>query len=289
MTATEAGLAAQYRVVEAVVTRVVRISPSFMRITFGGEEVRGLESGGRDQSLTVFFPRPGEGAPLVPHDFDESWYGRWRALPHDRRAIMRSYTVRSQDAASREVDVDFVLHGVHGGDAPGPAAEWAARAVPGDRVTLLGPALAANRSIAFGPPDDATRIVLAADETALPAVGGILEALAAGTEVRAWVEVPDAGDIQDIETAASAEVQWLVRRPGQRPGTAVAEAVRAAESAGAGAEGGRYVWIAGESSLVKTLRRHLVRECGLERSRVAFVGYWRLGASEEQLRTEREG
>lgn len=156
-------------------------------------------------------------------------------------------------------------------------------------MTLLGPALAANRSIAFLPPDDATRIVLAADETALPAVGGILEALGAGTEVRAWVEVPDAGDIQHIETAASAEVQWLVRRPGQRPGTAVAEAVRAAEAAGAGAEDGRYVWIAGESSLVKTLRRHFVRECGLERSRVAFVGYWRLGASEEQLRTEREG
>jgi NADPH-dependent ferric siderophore reductase len=280
-TATEAELGAQYRIVEAVVTRVVQISPSLMRITFGGEEVRGLESGGRDQSLTVFLPRPDEDVPLVPRDFDESWYDRWRALPHDRRALLRSYTIRSQDPVSGELDIDFVLHGA----PPGPAASWAAGAAPGDRVILLGPALAANRSISFLPPADATRIVLAADETALPAVGGILEWLPAEAQVRAWVEIPDSQDIQRIETAATADIEWLVRRPGRRPGNAVVEAVRAAEDE---VDHGLYVWIAGESGLVKTLRRHFVRELGLDRSRVAFVGYWRLGASEEELRAERE-
>ncbi|NUR25061.1 MAG: siderophore-interacting protein [Catenulispora sp.] len=279
--ATEAELGAQYRIVEAVVTRVVRISPSLMRVTFGGEQVRELESGGRDQSLTVFLPRPGEDVPLVPRDFDESWYDRWRALPHDRRALLRSYTIRSQDPVNREVDIDFVLHGA----PPGPAASWAATAVPGDRVILLGPALAANRSISFLPPADATRIVLAADETALPAVGGILEGLPAGAQVRAWVEIPDSQDVQRIETAAAADVEWLVRRPGERPGSAVAAAVRAAEDR---VDHGLYVWIAGESGLVKTVRRHFVRDLGLDRSRVAFIGYWRLGASEEQLRAERE-
>jgi NADPH-dependent ferric siderophore reductase len=276
----EAGLGAQYRIVEATVTRAVRISPSLMRITFGGAEIRGLNSAGRDQSLTVFFPRPGEETPLVPRDFDEEWYGRWRALPHDRRAIMRSYTVRSQDPVSRELDVDFVLHGVDGSAPSGPAAAWAARAVPGDRVVLLGPALTANRSIAFLPPPDAGRIILAADETALPAVGGILDAVPAGTRVRAWVEVPDAGDIQTFP--AGAELHWLVRQPGRRPGDAVIDAVRTAETDLGDLP---YVWIAGESGLVKSLRRHFVRDRGLDRSRVAFTGYWRLGVSEDQLRT----
>ena len=32
--------------------------------------------------------------------------------------------------------------------------------------------------------------------------------------------------------------------------------------------------------MVKTLRRHLVTECGVDRKRVAFMGYWRLGLSE---------
>jgi NADPH-dependent ferric siderophore reductase len=45
-----------------------------------------------------------------------------------------------------------------------------------------------------------------------------------------------------------------------------------------------YVWIAGESGSVKALRRHFVRERGIDRRRVTFVGYWRQGVTEEELR-----
>jgi NADPH-dependent ferric siderophore reductase len=45
-----------------------------------------------------------------------------------------------------------------------------------------------------------------------------------------------------------------------------------------------YVWIAGESGCVKALRRHFVGERGIDRRRVTFVGYWRQGMTEEQLR-----
>jgi NADPH-dependent ferric siderophore reductase len=40
-----------------------------------------------------------------------------------------------------------------------------------------------------------------------------------------------------------------------------------------------YAWIAGESWLVKGLRRSLVSELGVDRSQVAFMGYWREGVS----------
>ena len=40
-----------------------------------------------------------------------------------------------------------------------------------------------------------------------------------------------------------------------------------------------YAWIAGESWLVKALRRSLVNELGLERAQVAFMGYWREGVA----------
>ncbi len=40
-----------------------------------------------------------------------------------------------------------------------------------------------------------------------------------------------------------------------------------------------YAWIAGESWMVKALRRSLVTELGAERSQVAFMGYWREGVS----------
>jgi NADPH-dependent ferric siderophore reductase len=45
-------------------------------------------------------------------------------------------------------------------------------------------------------------------------------------------------------------------------------------------DGEFYAWMAGESATVKTLRRLLVSECGVDRKRVAFMGYWRRGQSE---------
>ena len=43
--------------------------------------------------------------------------------------------------------------------------------------------------------------------------------------------------------------------------------------------GDLYAWIAGESWLVKALRRSLVTELGVDRSQVAFMGYWREGVA----------
>ncbi len=42
---------------------------------------------------------------------------------------------------------------------------------------------------------------------------------------------------------------------------------------------GRYFWIAGESGVVTTLRRHLVKDLGIDRAQVAFMGYWRRGVA----------
>ena len=44
--------------------------------------------------------------------------------------------------------------------------------------------------------------------------------------------------------------------------------------------GGRYAWIAGEAGTVKELRRYLVRDAGIDRKQVAFMGYWRRGKQE---------
>jgi NADPH-dependent ferric siderophore reductase len=42
---------------------------------------------------------------------------------------------------------------------------------------------------------------------------------------------------------------------------------------------GVYAWTAGESWMVKALRRSLVTELGLDRKQVAFMGYWRIGVA----------
>ena len=285
-------VAAPFRFFALQVAGTRRLGPSLVRVTFTGPELRDFRSDGRDQSLSLFLPQPGQDAPVVPLELGDGWWQGWRELPDDVRAVMRSYTLRAlrADALGRttEIDVDFVLHGVGAEAGPsaeaGPASRWAARATAGDRVLLLGPAIADNRAIRFRPPEDASTVLLWADETALPAAAAVLETLPPGVRARVWLEVPHAGDVQELPTAADAEIAWFVREGTASPETPLAlDAVR--QTALPFPEHA-YVWIAGESGHVKQLRRHFVRERGVDRRRVTFVGYWRRGLTEEQLREQ---
>ncbi|NGO72191.1 siderophore-interacting protein [Streptomyces boncukensis] len=268
---------------ELRVVRTRRISPALLRVTFGGKRLADFVSGGRDQRFKLFLPHPGQERPLVPVEAGVDWFPVWRAMDPAERAVMRSYTVRQQrpagaDGQDAELDVDFAMHG-EGADE-GPATRWARFAGPGDHATLLGPLEADNGGVDFRPPDSAEWILLSGDESALPAVAGILEWLPAGTRVRAWLEVPHRADVQELETAADAEISWLVRDESDKPRTdLVLEALRAAQLP----PGTPYAWIAGESGTVKALRRHLVREREFDRRSVVFTGYWRLGATDDQL------
>lgn len=273
-------VALRYRFYTARVLVTRAVGDCLVRVTFGGADLGGFAGGGRDQSVSLFLPHPGQDTPVVPVEAGEDWYAAWRALDPDVRAVMRSYTIRAQRPEAGELDIDFVRHG-----DTGPATRWAGRARPGDRVLLLGPAVPDERTVRFQPPTGADSVLLVADETALPAVGGILDWLPAGTPVRAFVEVPAAGDIQALPSAARAEVTWLVRGATTAAGSLLADTVRAARLPGAAP----YAWIAGEAGMVRAVRRHLVGERGLDRRRVTFAGYWRRGASEEDLRAEAAG
>ncbi|MFJ4004181.1 siderophore-interacting protein [Streptomyces sp. NPDC090023] len=273
-------VAAPFRFFALQVARTRRLGPSLLRVTFTGPELAEFHSLGRDQSLSLFLPQPGQTEPAVPLELGDDWWHGWRELPDDVRAVMRSYTLRALRRDPDEIDIDFALHGTEPG-APvpaGPASRWAAGAVAGDRVLLLGPAIADNRAIRFRPPEDTDLIVMWGDETAVPAATAALEALPPSARVHAWLEVPHAGDIQDVRTEADARITWLVRHEGA---SSAVEALRAAELP---AHTSPYVWLAGEAGQVRELRRHFVGERGTDRRRVTFVGYWRRGLTEEQLR-----
>ena len=262
------------------VLRTRRLSPSLLRVTFGGPGLDGFAAGGRDQSLSLFLPHPGQREPVVPVDEEGNWFAAWRALPASVRAVMRSYTVRAQRKAPdgpTEVDIDFVLH-----EDGGPACRWASAAVPGQVLKALGPAIEDNKAVRFRPPPGTDWVLIWADETALPAASAALEWLPAGTRAHVWLEVPHADDRRALGAVADGvTVHWLVRDEAAPPAV---EAVRAAVLP----EGTPYAWIAGESSAVREVRRHLVRERGFDRGRVTFVGYWRRGLSEEQVRAAAE-
>ncbi|GGW51825.1 siderophore-interacting protein [Streptomyces griseoloalbus] len=300
-------VASPFRFFSLQVVTTRRLGPSLVRVTFAGPDLRAFRSAGCDQSLSLFLPHPGQSEPVVPLEegggsprsgeagSGGDWWQRWRELPDDVRAVMRSYTLRALRADAEghttEVDIDFVLHGIGPDTSPqaGPASRWAARAAAGDRVLLLGPAVADNRAIRFRPPEDTDLVLLWADETALPATAAVLESLPAGTRARIWLEVPRSGDIQDLTTAADTEITWFVRdeegagATRDRGAPMALDSLRTAQLPPAERP---YVWIAGESGRVKQVRRHFVGERGIDRRRVTFVGYWRRGMTEEQLREQ---
>ncbi|MFI6145804.1 siderophore-interacting protein [Streptomyces sp. NPDC051109] len=291
-TASEAApAAAHFRFFVLEVLRTRRLGHSFLRVTFGGESLAQFRSGGYDQSLSLFLPPAHQEHTVLPSTDEDTWFGAWRAMPDADRPVMRSYTVREQRRTPEgavEVDIDFVLHGdpaAAAADATAPASLWAGRAVTGRRIMAIGPAVAENKSVRFQPPAATDALLMYADETALPAAAAILDRLPADARVAAWFEVPHAGDRLDLATAADADITWIVREggAGKQRTERVLEELRASELPVAHAP---YVWLAGEAGTVRAVRRHFVQERSIDRRAVRFTGYWRLGASEEELLAE---
>ncbi|MFJ8953169.1 MULTISPECIES: siderophore-interacting protein [unclassified Streptomyces] len=283
MTATtEAPAVAPFRFFDLQVVRTRRLGPSLLRVTFTGPDLADFHGGGRDQSLSLFLPRPGQDAPVMPPvnagEDGRAWHAAYRAIPDGERAIMRSYTLSGQRRfPAEEVDIDFVLHD----DDPstsGPACRWARAATPGDRAVVLGPAIADNAAVRCQPQDDFDHILMWGDETALPAALGVLAWLPEHVSAHVYLEVPHREDIQPIITLADVSVTWLVRDEGA---PSVVDTVRATRLPDAVSP---YAWLSGESGTMKELRRHLVRERGYDKRAVTFVGYWRRGMSEDALR-----
>ncbi|NEB78907.1 siderophore-interacting protein [Streptomyces sp. SID14478] len=288
-TTVEAPAVAPYRFFDLQVDRTRRLGPSLLRVTFTGPDLAGFHGGGRDQSLSLFLPHPGQDAPVMPAvgagEDGHAWHAAYRAIPDHERAIMRSYTLSGQRRSpAQEVEIDFVLHDDAGANAAaGPACRWARSAKPGDRVVVLGPAVADNTAVRCRPQDDFDHILMWGDETALPAALGVLAWLPASVRAHVWLEVPHRADIQPIVTLADVTVTWLVRDEG---GPSALDRVRAAQLPDAASP---YAWLAGESGTMKELRRHLVRERGYDKRSVTFVGYWRRGLSEDALRASPQG
>ncbi|MGW6935461.1 siderophore-interacting protein [Lentzea sp. NPDC054927] len=239
------------------VTSVLPLTPRMARMTFTGD---GLSEIGTwpDQQLKLLFPKPG-GSALVSESPDVSvWYQAYLAMPEPERPWMRSFTVRS--LVDGVLTVDFVLHGDNG-----PASSWAARARPGDVIGRFGP----SRDYAR-PLGTADLLVFAGDETALPAIGSLLELLPAAQKWLAFVEVADPEEEQPLPG-----VRWVHRSAGEDLVSVVSEVEVPASV---------WVWLGGEASAVRALRRHFVR-LGVSKKDIDFAGYWRRALTQDDAPT----
>lgn len=293
-----------YRLFNVTVAATRALSPSLLRVTFTGADVTTMKTAAPDQRIKIFFP-DADGRPSALPSSDH-WYQTYRAVVPSLRPPMRTYTIRHLRADKAELDVDFVLHG-----ATGPASRWAMQAQAGDPVQIAAPngAFAGDPGgYEWKPPAEVEHVLLIADETALPAVAGILEGLSARAvppRVQAFLEVPSAADQMVLPAWPGLVVTWLPRdraQPVHHEGWLMARAAAQAvlPSAvqtrsgptglseididhevlweAATAKAGRfYAWVAGESEAVLSIRRLLVNDRGLDRRSMNLMGYWRRG------------
>ncbi|MFW3171807.1 siderophore-interacting protein [Geodermatophilus sp. CPCC 206100] len=251
MTAPDATRPVDVLTVEAIVD----VTPSVRRVVLTGTPEAVAAAG---PTISLLVPRVDDPAP------------RWPAVARDGRIVwptgshgvsLRSYTARRQDPGRAEVEIDFVLHG------DGPAAAWAAAARPGSVVAVAGGGPLGERPAGW--------LLLAGDETALPAITRILAEAPPATRGVALVEVAGADEEQPLPAPEGVAIRWL-HRNGTPPGesTLLADAVAALDRPAAE---DLFAWVAAESAAVRTVRADLRGRWGLGRAQHHAIGYWRRG------------
>jgi NADPH-dependent ferric siderophore reductase len=254
------------------VIRTEVVAPSMRRVVLGGAGFddfirgdKGLPQRWTDKYVKLVFLAEGFDYP-EPLDLAELR----ETMPPEAWPVLRTYTVRSVDADAREVAIDFVVHGDEGIAGP-----WAAAARPGDVIHLRGP------NGGYVPDPNADWHLFVGDEAGLPAIAASLEALPAGQQAVAFIEVHGAEDEIELTTAAELELHWLHR--GDVPAgttTLLDDAVRAWDWR----PGRAQAFIHGESALLKSVRPHVLQDRGVARADVSVSAYWRRGTTEEGFR-----
>ena len=241
----------------AGVRRVEQLSPCMVRVTLGGPDLEGVIVEHPAASVRLLLAASGTQELVVP-----GWNGNEFVLPDGRRPTIRTFTPRRVDAEALELVLEIVVHG------GGVASEWVEAAESGDRAAFSGP----GRGYVID--RDAPAFLLAGDETAIPAISQLLEALPAETPVQVHVEVARPDARLALPDHRRATVEWCDLPSGASPGDALVAAVRSAELIP-----GARVWVAGEAAAVQRIRRYLFEERGLPRALASVRGYWKQGRS----------
>lgn len=219
----------------------------------------------------------------------------------EKKLDIRTYTIRRIDAGRGWMDIDFVLH-----EDAGPGAAWAAQAAPGQQIGVSGPGGRTARP--------ADWMLLAGDDTALPAIARIGETLPDHTEGVVIIEVADAASETPLKLPAGMTLRWL-HRHAHAPATGSAAATAASlatsvsppptanptASAAATPSTGlletairscripdvpdRFFWVAAEFDTAQAVRAWLRGTMGVAGKDQLVVAYWRRGMDETRMKS----
>lgn len=226
------------------------------RVVLGGDELAGFTLDAPASSVRLLLPPAGRESIEMP-----TWTGNQFELANGDRAPIRTFTPRYVDEERRELTLDIVLH------EHGAATDWARRAVVGDEVAVSG----TGRSEPLDP--DARSFLLVGDESAIAAIGQLLEWIDPTCAVEVHIEIIDASARLELPAHPASTISWHEAAADAEPGASMVAAVESLDTLA------DAVWVAGEAASVQRLRTHLFDERGRSRQSVTARGYWKLGRS----------
>lgn len=239
----------EIRVVDAY-----NITPHMRRVVVATDDARHFVEGGLHARLLI--PPKGR-EPVWPHTEPD---GRIHWPKSDDALTIRAYTIRSIDLDRGEMNIDFVVH--EGDDVPG--ATWALTARPGDPAGLIGPG--------GGGVPTARKLILAGDETALPAIARIAASVPADAELRILLEIADKQEEQPLTSSASMNVTWLHRNDAAAGTTDTLE--RILRDIVPAADPETFVWVACEQKQARVVRAFVKSEMARDPGTFSIAAYW---------------
>lgn len=228
-----------------------RLSPGFLRLWLDCDGTAALASGPMHFSLLL--PPAGE-EPVWPR-LDDTGRTVW---PKGRAALHRApYTFVTLDPVAGRFAFDIFLH------AGSRTSDWAVAAEPGAVVGVTGPG-----GGSFPP---GKNLLLAGDETALPAIRRILEQSDPERVCTVLIETGDPADRLLAAAPAHGSLRWLDRSRGENLWQALHETPVPQED--------RFVWVAAEQQLARRAKEHFRKTAALKPTEGYFSAYWAAASS----------
>jgi NADPH-dependent ferric siderophore reductase len=236
----------------AVVSRE-ELSPRMLRLVLGGEALHGLPPADPAASVRLVVPWAGD-LFEVP-----TWTGNEFLLSDGRRPALRTFTPVAFDADANHLTLDIVRH------RGGAISEWAESVTIGAAAAISGP----GRGEAIDP--DAHRYILLGDETAIPAIRQMIDAIPATVQIDVHIETVVREARLELPPHPGLSVTWHDADPAAPPCSQIRAAIARLDF-----DASTRVWAAGEAAAVQAIRKYLFTERAVPRHHASIRGYWKV-------------